>query len=133
MRFLSKISTKLNTASIQKTDSSNSKVKAYYSALAATGAVAAATSPLFAIEKISSTVKTSLQKVYGAILGISTAIAITFIAICLIIRMVSKNQRAVEEATAWIKRIAITWLILNGLGLFVTYGQQLVQGHSASF
>jgi hypothetical protein len=42
--------------------------------------------------------------------------------------MVSRNQRAVDEATAWLKRIVITWIILNSLGLIVAYIQPLITG-----
>ena len=45
-----------------------------------------------------------------------------------VIRMVSRNQKAVDEATAWLKRIVITWVILNSLGLIVAYLQPLITG-----
>lgn len=65
--------------------------------------------------------KTIAKDVYLGLLGISTIIAVTGVALALIIRMMSRNQRAVDEATAWIKRILISWIILNCLGLIVTY------------
>jgi hypothetical protein len=34
----------------------------------------------------------------------------------------------VDEATAWLKRIVITWLILNMLGFIVAYLQPLIAG-----
>ena len=49
-------------------------------------------------------------------------------AVALVIRMVSRNQKAVDEATAWLKRIVITWIILNSLGLIVAYLQPLIAG-----
>ena len=128
MKFLSKLNAKANTAMVEKEKSANNVVKGYYSALAAVGAVAAATSPLFAISNIFDKVSDSLKSVYKEIITISSVVAITFIAICLIIRMVSKNQRSVEEATSWAKRIALTWLILNLLSYVLAYGEELTEG-----
>lgn len=69
-----------------------------------------------------------IYDVYGKILGISTVAAVTVAAVALIIRMVSRNQRAVDEATQWLKRIVVTWIILNSLGFIVTYISPLVSG-----
>ena len=124
MKFL----TKLNTAAVEKEKSASYIVKGYYAGLAALGAVVAASSPLFALNNIFNKVSSSLKNVYTQIMTISSVVAITFIAICLIIRMVSKNQRSVEEATSWAKRIVITWLILNLLSFFLAYGRELTQG-----
>ncbi|MEE1504647.1 MAG: hypothetical protein UGF89_10455 [Acutalibacteraceae bacterium] len=66
--------------------------------------------------------------VYDKILGISTIVAVVVAAIALVIRMVSKNQRSVDEATQWLKRIVVTWVILNGLGFIVAYIAPLVEG-----
>ena len=52
---------------------------------------------------------TIMQDIYGQIVAISTIVAVAVGAIALIIRMVSRNQRAVDEATQWLKRIVITW------------------------
>ena len=48
---------------------------------------------------------TVMRDVYGHLIGISTIIAVTMAAVALIIRMISRNQRAVDEATAWLKRL----------------------------
>lgn len=69
-----------------------------------------------------------MQDIYGQIVAISTIVAVTVGAIALIIRMVSRNQRAVDEATQWLKRIVITWIILNSLGFIVAYLQPLIAG-----
>lgn len=69
-----------------------------------------------------------MQDIYGQIVGISTIVAVTVGAIALIIRMISRNQRAVDEATQWLKRIVITWIILNSLGFIVAYLQPLIAG-----
>lgn len=128
MKFLEKLNTKANNAVVEKEKSASGAVKAYYAGLAAVGAMAVSASPLFALNNIFTKVSSSLKNIYNQIFTISTVVAVTFVAICLIIRMVSKNQRSVEEATSWAKRIVITWLILNLLSYFVTYGQELTVG-----
>ena len=75
---------------------------------------------------------TIMQDIYGQIVAISTIVAVTVGAIALIIRMVSRNQRAVDEATQWLKRIVITWIILNSLGFIVAYLQPLIAGGNYS-
>lgn len=72
------------------------------------------------------------KDVYGQVVAISTIVAVTVAAIALLIRMISRNQRAVEEATSWLKRIVVTWIILNSLGFVVAYLQPLIQGGSYS-
>ena len=71
---------------------------------------------------------TVMQDVYGKVVGISTIVAVTVAAIALVVRMVSRNQRAVDEATSWLKRIVITWIVLNSLGFIVAYLQPLIAG-----
>ena len=46
----------------------------------------------------------------------------------LLVRMISRNQRAVDEATTWLKRIVITWVILNTLGFIIAYLQPWFAG-----
>ncbi len=69
-----------------------------------------------------------MKDIYGEIIGISTIVGVTVAAIALIIRMVSRNQRAVDEATNWLKRIVVTWIVLNSLGFIVAYLQPLISG-----
>lgn len=73
---------------------------------------------------------TIMKDIYGEIVAISTIVAVTVSAVALIVRMVSRNQRAVDEATSWLKRIVITWIILNSLGFVVAYLQPLIEGGS---
>ena len=75
---------------------------------------------------------TILKDVYGQVVAISTIVAVTVAAIALLIRMISRNQRAVDEATNWLKRIVVTWIILNSLGFIVAYLQPLIQGGNYS-
>ena len=66
---------------------------------------------------------TIIADVYGELVGISTIVAVTAAA-----RMISRNERAVAEATSWLKRIVVTWIVLNTLGFVVAYLQPLIQG-----
>ena len=88
--------------------------------------------PVFATGTGTSTIwnrfSTILKDIYGQVVAISTIVAVTVAAIALLIRMISRNQRAVDEATNWLKRIVVTWIILNSLGFVVAYLQPLIQG-----
>ena len=41
--------------------------------------------------------------------------------VALLMMNFSRSGRTVEESRAWLKRIAITWAILNGLGFIMAY------------
>lgn len=69
-----------------------------------------------------------MKDIYGELVAISTIVAVTVAAIALLVRMISRNQRAVDEATSWLKRIVITWIVLNSLGFIVAYLQPLISG-----
>jgi len=71
---------------------------------------------------------TIIADVYGQLVGISTIVCVTAAAVALLVRMISRNERAVAEATSWLKRIVVTWIVLNTLGFAVAYLQPLIQG-----
>lgn len=71
---------------------------------------------------------TIIADVYGQLVGISTIVGVTTAAVALLVRMISHNERAVAEATSWLKRIVVTWIVLNMLGFAVAYLQPLIQG-----
>jgi putative copper export protein len=112
---------------VKKLDRKRRVQTAYWSLVAAVSAMVVSVSPVFA-DTIWDRFSTIMRDVYGQIVGISTIVAVTVAAIALVVRMVSRNQRAVDEATAWLKRIVITWLILNMLGFIVAYLQPLIAG-----
>ena len=62
-----------------------------------------------------------MQDVYNQILLISTIAAVVTASIALLLMNFSKSGRTVDESRAWLKRIAITWAILNGLGFIISY------------
>ena len=105
---------------------------AYWSAVGFASAAKLSIHPVFATGAGTSTIwnrfSTILQDIYGQVVAISTIVAVTVGAIALLIRMISRNQRAVDEATNWLKRIIVTWIILNSMGFIVAYLQPLIQG-----
>ncbi len=62
-----------------------------------------------------------MKDVYTHILAISTAAGVVTAAIALLLMNFSKSGKTVDEARAWLKRIIITWAILNGLGFIMAY------------
>ena len=89
-------------------------VKAYWSSVTAMCSLVLMGPPAFAASggTIWDRFSNIMQDVYGQ----------------LVVRMVSRNQRAVDEATSWLKRIVITWIVLNSLGFIVAYLQPLIAG-----
>lgn len=100
---------------------------AYWSMVGMGSALILSVQPILA-DTIWDRFSTIMKDVYGKVVGISTIVAVTVAAIALVVRMVSRNQRAVDEATSWLKRIVITWIILNSLGFIVAYLQPLIAG-----
>lgn len=62
-----------------------------------------------------------MSDVYVEIVGISTIAAIVTAAIALLMMNFSRSGRTVDESRAWLKRIVITWAIINGLGFIMSY------------
>ena len=62
-----------------------------------------------------------MQDVYGQIVAISTIAAIVTAAIALLMMNFSRSGRTVDDSRAWLKRIVITWAIINGLGFIMSY------------
>lgn len=65
--------------------------------------------------------KEIMQDVYKQIVLISTIAAIVTASIALLLMNFSKSGKTVDESRAWLKRIVITWAILNGLGFIMAY------------
>lgn len=72
--------------------------------------------------------KEIMQSVYNNILGISTIAAIVTAATALLLMNFSRNDKTVGESRAWLKRIIITWAVLNGLGFIMAYVTPFFQG-----
>lgn len=111
------------------------KAVVYWTAVAMVCALLISLQFVFAAEKtetIWDRFSSIMRDFYVHIVAISTIVAVTVAAVALIVRMVSRNQKAVDEATSWLKRIIITWVILNSLGFIVAYVQPLIAGGNYS-
>ena len=62
-----------------------------------------------------------MKDVYTQILAISTTAAIVTVAVALLMMNFSRSGRTVDESRTWLKRIVITWIILNSLGFIMSY------------
>lgn len=69
----------------------------------------------FAADTIWTKASAIMQDVYTQILGISTIAAVVTAAIALLLMNFSRSGRTVDESRAWLKRIIITWAILNNV------------------
>lgn len=79
-----------------------------------------------AVSELFKKVSQVISDIGNEIIGISTVVAVLGLVIALFTKLLSRNTRAIEEANAWIKRIIISWVILNSLTLFLKYGQEIV-------
>ena len=123
--MLSKIERKVEN--MERETLSNRLRTVYWSLVAVGSGLLLSVRPVLA-ETIWDRFSSIMQDIYGQVVAISTIVAVTVAAIALIVRMVSRNQRAVDEATSWLKRIVVTWIVLNTLGFIVAYLQPLIAG-----
>ena len=101
--------------------------QAYWSLVAVAASFLLSLQPVFA-DTIWDRFSSIMKDVYGKLAGISTIVAVTAAAVALLVRMISRNQRAVDEASSWLKRIIVAWVVLNTLGFAIAYLQPLVAG-----
>ncbi len=98
---------------------------AAYGTFLGTMAFLAFTQPVLAAEEGGVNVWTKaneiMKDVYSQILLISTVAAIVTASVALLMMNFSRSGRTVDESRAWLKRICITWVILNGLGFIMAY------------
>lgn len=123
--MLSKI--EMEVENMERETLSNRLRTAYWSLVAVGCGLLLSVRPVLA-ETIWDRFSSIMQDIYGQVVAISTIVAVTVAAIALIVRMVSRNQRAVDEATSWLKRIVVTWIVLNTLGFIVAYLRPLIAG-----
>ena len=62
-----------------------------------------------------------MKDVYSQVVAISTIAAVVTAAVALLLMNFSKNGKTVDESRAWLKRIIVSWAILNGLGFIMAY------------
>ena len=96
---------------------------------AGSGAVVAAASAcsVFASERFDQALGNMLQRIYGYILGISTGLAVVFIAINVVKYMVATDPQSALMAKKAAIRVGIAWIVLNSLGGIVALGSELAK------
>ena len=77
--------------------------------------------PAFAATEVWTKATEIMQDVYTQILAISTIAAIVTASVALLLMNFSRSGKTVDESRAWLKRIVITWAILNSLGFIMSY------------
>lgn len=89
------------------------------------GFITASLSPLLCRPASAATIWTKasevMKDVYTQILGISTIAAVVTAAVALLMINFGHTDRSTQEARSWLKRIIITWIILNSLGFIMAY------------
>ena len=92
-----------------------------YTGFLGTCTAAALAQPALAADTLWTKASEVMKDVYTQILGISTIAAIVTAAVALLMMNFSRSGRTVDESRAWLKRIVITWIILNSLGFIMSY------------
>ncbi len=90
--------------------------------------VTAMLSPAVFAEDIWTKAEEIFKDVYNKILLISTIAAVVTASIALLLMNFSKSGRTVDESRTWLKRIAITWAILNSIGFILNYVKPFFEG-----
>ena len=92
-----------------------------YAGFAAASATPLLCRPAFAATTIWTKASEIMKDVYTQILGISTIAAVVTAAVALLMINFGHTDRSTQEARSWLKRIIITWIILNSLGFIMAY------------
>ena len=95
--------------------------KRLYAAFAAMSLSALSITPVYAADDIWTKASDIMKDVYTQVLAISTIAAVVTASVALLLMNFSRNDRSVSESRAWLKRIIITWAILNSLGFIMAY------------
>ena len=95
--------------------------KKLYAVFAAMSLSALSITPVYAADTIWTKASDIMKDVYTQVLAISTIAAVVTASVALLMMNFSRNDRRVSESRAWLKRIIITWAILNSLGFIMAY------------
>lgn len=96
--------------------------------LTSTNAFAARTGGVAAGSDIWTWLDYALKDVYNKFLSVSTIAACVAASVCLIMMNFSTDDRAVATSRAWLKRILVSWVILNVLGFIMAYLVNITSG-----
>lgn len=95
--------------------------KILYTAFLLVTMAAMSTQPVFAATDVWTKATEIMKDVYNQVLLISTIAGIVTASVALLMMNFSRSGKTVDESRAWLKRICITWVILNGLGFIMAY------------
>lgn len=84
--------------------------------------------PVYAVEDMWTVANRIIIDVYNKIAGISTVLAALMTTVCVVGMKLSNNQQKVDQSVDWLKRIWISWAIINGIGAFLAYVRPLLEG-----
>lgn len=121
---------KAGVASLRNRLSSWDKGRTLYMAFALISAMPLMSQSAFAADTIWTKASAIMQDVYTQVLAISTIAAIVTASIALLLMNFSKSGKTVDESRAWLKRIVITWAVLNSLGWIMAYITPFFSGGS---
>lgn len=121
---------KAGVASLRNRLSSWDKGRTLYMAFALASAMPLMSQSAFAADTIWTKASAIMQDVYTQVLAISTIAAIVTASIALLLMNFSKSGKTVDESRAWLKRIVITWAVLNSLGWIMAYITPFFSGGS---
>ena len=85
-----------------------------------------------AVDGIASSFGDVATAIYNGVLAVASIVCAMVIAICLLIRMLSKNPRAAESATEWAKRAFFSLLILWLIKLLFVIGKAIATSAGAT-
>ena len=71
-----------------------------------------------------------IRDVYSPIVGVSTVLACLMTAFAVISAKVSNNQHKSDQAWDWLKRIWLSWMVLNTMGAILAYITPLFSGYA---
>ena len=84
--------------------------------------------PVYAVDDMWTVANRIIIDVYNKIAGISTVLAGLMTSVCVIGMKLVNNQQKSDQAIDWLKRIWISWAIINGIGAFLAYVKPLLDG-----
>lgn len=106
----------------------NAIVTAYWSVVGAASAAVASLAPVLAAtntanksDDIFANAGSLMNDIYGKLFGLTTMVAVLAATVALLLRMFSSNQKTVDTATQWLKRIIVCWILINSMAFIVTY------------
>ena len=102
----------------------------YVSCLTLMLMLTALTVPALAVDDMWTVANRIIVDVYAKIVSISTVLAGLMSAIAVIGAKLSNNQQKTDQAWDWLKRIWLSWMVLNLMGAILAYITPLFSGYA---